>query len=161
MRVMWLLALAAAAFGGTAAEPGRSVPCSDSIDRTHFPYRVGGYRAVLGAVSVPPPHIKQVEATGRRDWPYWVKSGLVVRARSGGVTVSVPVAWRDRAAIGWGNNDGVLFRQRIAGCPGKANVGFAYAGGFVLRARAGCLLLEFRVGGRSAFVRFGLGRKCR
>jgi hypothetical protein len=39
-------------------------------------------------------------------------------------------------------------------------VGFAYAGGFVLRVRAACLPLEFRVGERSAVVRFGLGRKC-
>jgi hypothetical protein len=160
MRVMWLLAVAAAAFGGSAAEPARPVPCSDSIDRTRFPYLAGGYRVLLGAVSVPPAHIKQVEATGERDWPYWVKSGLVVRARSGGVTISVPAAWRDRAAIGWGDSDDALRRQRIAACPGKTNVGFAYAGGFVLRVRAACLPLEFRVGERSAVVRFGLGRKC-
>jgi hypothetical protein len=160
MRAMWLLALAAAAFGGTATEPGRAVPCTDSIERTRFPYRVGGYRSVLGAVSVPPAHIEQVEATGQRDWPYWIKSGLVVRAGSTRVTISVPRAWRDRAAIGWGNGDGALRRQRIAGCPGKANVGLAYAGGFVLRVRAACLPLEFRVSGRIAVVRFGLGRKC-
>ena len=36
------------------------MPCRDVIDHTRFPYRAGGYRLVLGAVS------------------YWRKAGLVV-----------------------------------------------------------------------------------
>jgi hypothetical protein len=35
-----------------------------------------------------------------------------------------------------------------------------YVGGFVLRSRAGCVPLEFRVGGRTATVRFGIGKRC-
>jgi hypothetical protein len=38
--------------------------------------------------------------------------------------------------------------------------GFAYSGGFFLRSPGACLPLTFRVGQRSATVRFGLGRRC-
>ena len=38
--------------------------------------------------------------------------------------------------------------------------GYAYSGGFFLRSRAACVPLVFRVGSRSAVVRFGVGRRC-
>ena len=37
----------------------------------------------------------------------------------------------------------------------------AYAGGFFLRSPSVCVPLIFRVGARSATVRFGIGRRCR
>jgi hypothetical protein len=48
---------------------------------------------------------------------------------------------------------------RFASCAGRAREGRAYAGGFYLRARSGCVPLVFRVGARAATVRFGVGRR--
>ena len=142
----------------TTASPIRTVPCAEIIDTVRFPY--GGYRTVLGSVSVPRPYLAQVVATRERPWAYWRKAGLLVRAGTPAVTVSVASAWRYRAAITWGNDTGVVASLRIAGCPGPRSVGNAYAGGFYLRARSGCVPLTFRVGRRSATVRFGVGRRC-
>jgi hypothetical protein len=66
-----------------------------------------------------------------------------------------------RAAIIWGNgNYDPASSLRIAGCGSDPNVGNAYAGGFYLRSRSACLPLTFRVGRRSATIRFGIGRRC-
>lgn len=115
---------------------------------------------MLGSVGVPGPYLAQVVATREQPWAYWRKAGLPVRAGSAPVTVSVAPAWRGRAAITWGNSTGVVASLRIAGCPGRRTVGHASAGGFYLRARSGCVPLTFRVGRRSATVRFGVGRRC-
>jgi hypothetical protein len=140
--------------------PARTVPCSESIDGTEFPFG-GGYRLVLDAVSVPPAYLKQVVPTSERPWTYWRKAGLVVRASGQAVTISVPQAWRDRAGIAWGYGGHGVFRSlRIAGCRARPTIGFAYSGGFYLRARSACVPVIFRIGGRSATVRFGLGRRC-
>ncbi len=121
----------------------------------------GGYRVVLGVVSVPPARLIQVVPTHDRPWAYWRKAGLVVRAGSPPVTVSVPTAWRRRAAITWGNNTGIVSALRIGSCPGARTVWNAYAGGFYLHSRSACVPLSFSVAGRSRVVRFGLGRACR
>ena len=151
-----------------AAPPSaqRLIPCSESIDRTKFPYLGSSkprnrYRLVLKAVSVPPRYLEQVVATHERPWAYWSKAGLVVRAGSHGVSVSVPPAWRSRAAIVWGNGGyGVFNSIRFARCGSDRHVGNAYAGGFYLRSKSACLPLTVRVGTRTATVRFGIGRKC-
>jgi hypothetical protein len=118
-------------------------------------------RVVLGVVAVPPAFIPQTTASGDERWPYWRKSGLVVRADSPRVLVSVARRWRTRAAIGWGNV-GAVSAFRIASCPPSSSLGRwnPYAGGFYLRSRAGCVPLIFRVGSRSATVRFGVGKRC-
>jgi hypothetical protein len=118
------------------------------------------YRQVLGVLSVPPAYLARIVPTHSRPWAYWRKQGLVVRASGRSVAVSVPARWRKRAAIGWGNNTGIVSSLRIAGCGSDPSAGHAYAGGFYLRARSACLPLTFRVGMRSAIVRFGLGRRC-
>jgi hypothetical protein len=152
----------------TAASPtsGRTVPCGESIDSNRFPY-VGDrrpryrYRLVLGAVSVPPAYLAQVVPTGETPWAYWRKAGLVVRAGGQAVSISVPPAWRARAAIAWGyGNQGVFDSLRMESCPGPAGRGLAYSGGFYLRSPSACLPLVFRVGRRSETVRFGIGRRC-
>jgi hypothetical protein len=153
-----LLLLLAAGTASTSASSVRTVPCDERIDRTRFPY--AQYRVVLGSVSVPPGYLQQVVPTRTRPWAYWRKAGLVVRAGSPTVTVSVPRTWRRRAAITWGNNSGVVTSLRIAGCEGEPTVGYAYAGGFFLRASSACVPLTFSAGGRSATVRFGIGRRC-
>ena len=141
-----------------------SVPCSEIIDRTNWPYlgsRAYRYRPVLGVVSVPPAYISQVVRLRDRPWPYWEKAGLVVRAGRGPVTVSVPPAWRKRAAITWGGNTGIVNSLRIVRCGSDPGRGNAYAGGFYLRSRSACLPLVFRVGSHTTTVRFGLARRCR
>ena len=135
------------------------MPCREVIDHTRFPYRAGVYRLVLGAVSVPPAYLRQVVPTGQRRG-YWRKAGLVVRAGSPPVTVTVPKEWRHRAAITWGNSTGIVASVRLTGCEPALNVGHAYAGEFYLRSPSACLPLIFRVGRRTATVRFGLGRRC-
>jgi hypothetical protein len=150
-----VLALASAM---ASLPPVRTVSCSETIGTVRFPY--AGYRTVLGEVGVPGPYLTQVVATRERPWTHWRKAGLLVRAGSPPVTVSVARAWRDRAAITWGNDTGIVASLRIAGCPGSRSVGHAYAGGFYLRVRSACVPLTFRVGRRSATVRFGVGRRC-
>jgi hypothetical protein len=165
--VVALGALVAAAASGAPA-PGRVVPCEEAIDTTRFPYVGGGrrpelrYRLVLDVVAAPPAYMSQVVSSGSRAWPYWHKQGLVIRSSGEPVTISVATAWRRRAAIAWGyGGHGEPFRSlRIAGCGSDPTVGRAYSGGFFLRSRAACVPLVFRVGERSATVRFGLGRRC-
>ena len=116
---------------------------------------------MLDAVSVPPAYMAQVVPTPGEPWPYWRKAGLVVRANRGPVTITVPSAWRHRVAIGWGSPGGEYSVVRIARCPPQGDAwGNAYAGGFSLRSRSACVPLVFSVGGRSATVRFGVGRRC-
>ena len=166
MQIPTLIAvLGLAALAGAVGEPARSrvVPCGEIIDRTAFPFRGSPghrYRQVLATVSVPPRTLAQLGRVPNRSWPYWLKAGLVIRANGTPVSVTVPQAWRTRAAIAWGNGDGAFSSVRFEGCGGGANVGNAYAGGFVLRVRSACLPLVFRARSRTAVVRFGLGRVC-
>src|SRR2546423_8737422 len=71
-----------------------AVPCADIIHYTRFPYRTGGYRLVLGSLSVPPAYLRQVVLTHDRAWAYWRKAGLVIRSRAAAATVTGPPAWR-------------------------------------------------------------------
>jgi hypothetical protein len=168
LRVLALLALlGTVAVSAQAARraAARTVPCFEIIDHPAFPY-VGSndparrYRLVLGVVSVPPAYLAQVVETNERPWAYWRKAGLVVRAGSGPITISVPPASRRRAAIIWGyGNHPPVAELRIPRCGSNPAVGNAYSGGFLLGAPA-CVPLTFRVGNRSATVRFGVGRRC-
>ena len=153
--------LALAATTAVEAQPSSvpTVPCGQIILRISSGH-AGGYRIVLGVVSVPPAQLIQVVPTHERPWAYWRKAGLVVRAGSPPVTVSVPATWRRRAAISWGNRTGTGSEVRIASCPGPKTVWNAYAGGFYLRTRFACVPLRVSVGARSRVVRFGLGRPC-
>jgi hypothetical protein len=161
------LAAAGLTARGSSTAPGRTVPCSESIDGTKFPY-VGNrdpkyrYRLVLGAVSVPPAVLDRAYPTGTRPWTHFSKAGLVVRASGVSVTVTVPKQWRSRAGIAWGYGDkGVFSSLRIGGCHALPSQGFAFSGGFYLRSRSACVPLVFTLGRRSATVRFGVGRVCR
>ncbi len=110
-------AAAVAARGGVSAA-GPFVPCADIIGQAASPYQ-DGYRLVLGVMSVPPAYMEQgaVRVTGNGRWTYWRKTGMVVRAGNFTVTVSVPKAWRSRAAITWGNNDlPIVSSLKFTGC---------------------------------------------
>jgi hypothetical protein len=136
-----------------------TVSCDQIIGRVGSG-RAAGYRVVLGVVSAPPAYLPQVVPTGNRPWAFWRKAGLVVRGGAGPVVVSVPRAWRARAAITWGNT-AIVSMLRIERCPGlPPKVWNAYAGGFYLRSRSACVPLTFRVGRRAKTVRFGLAKRC-
>ena len=92
--------LAAHAAATTTGVP--TIPCTDVIGQAKTP-RDSGYRVVLGVVSAPPARLMQMVATGERPWAYWRKAGLVVRAGSSTVGVSVPRAtvpsWQLRHSV--------------------------------------------------------------
>lgn len=170
MRIPAIAVLVVAVTAGAAAQaapiaPQRTVPCSESIDTTPFPFlgnnqRQYQYRLVLNAISVPPAYLQQVIPTQEQPWRYWHKAGLVIRAGTHVVTITVPPQWRTRVAIVWGNNGGPFQSVRIAGCTGNPHTGNAYAGGFYLRSSSACVPLTFTADGGSTTVRFGIGRRC-
>jgi len=161
------LVTASALGARTTSSPGRSrnVPCDEIIDLTRFPHWGNAQpqwrnRLVLNSISVPPAFIHNY-SSDQPGWPYFSKWGIVVRSDGRSVTLTVPPRWRDRLAIDWGNNGhGVYQVIRLAGCKYGKNVGNAYAGGFYLRSRSACVPLTFRVGDRTATLRFGIGRRC-
>ena len=162
MRVLLVSALVLAGWvvAGTATPAApRTVAC----DRIILAVRSGtaaGYRVVFGRVSVPPAYLQQVVHYEQNGFPYWRKAGLVVRGGSPPVTVSVPHAWRSRAAITWGNAP-VGTSLRIASCPALHGGAWnGYAGGFLLRSASACVPLRFQIGRRTTTVRFGIGRRC-
>jgi hypothetical protein len=171
MRLSACLIVAALALLARVTAPSASaaerpiVPCGQSIASTRFPYFGSSrpenrYRQVLGVVSVPPAFMRQVVPTRQMPWPYWRKQGLVVSAGGRAVTVTVPKIWRRRAAITWGNGIRPVSSLRIEGCHPSAGIGYAYAGGFLLRSPSACVPLIFSVGSRTATVRFGVGQRC-
>lgn len=170
MRTMAITLLAVAVTASAASHaspiaPQRTVPCSESIDTTSFPFLGNSqpqyrYRLILDAISVPPADLQQVIPTKQSPWRYWHKAGLVIRAGTHAVTITVPPRWRTRAAIVWGNSGGPYESLRIAGCTGNPHTGNAYAGGFYLRPASACIPLTFTVAGHSATARFGIGKRC-
>jgi hypothetical protein len=162
MKLVLMLVAAAALSCATAwARPAGTAPvsCQSIIDPSGS-YEWRPRRVVLGAVAVPPRYIAQT-TRGEGRWPYWSKAGLVVRADSPPVVVRVPPAWWDRAAITWGDG-GPAAALRIDSCPPSSSLGRwnPYSGGFLLKTRAACVPLVFRVGDRSATVRFGVRKRC-
>lgn len=156
--------LAVAAFGALASTAASAPPAAVGCESVIYP--VGDVvwtprRVVLGAVAVPLKYLPQTVETGDARWPWWSKSGLVVRADSPAITVSVPPRWRSRVAIGWGQVQPTS-SLRIETCPplSRPEGWNPYSGGFYLRARAACVPLTFTVAGRSATVRFGVGKRC-
>jgi hypothetical protein len=159
-----IICLAAVLTGASlaASSPAPTVLCDEIIGPVKSP-RTGGYRVVLDMVSVPPPYLRQVvHVRGYGPWTYWRKAGLAVRSGHLPVLVTVPKTWRNRVAITWGNRPGISSAIRIAACPDVLypRGWHAYAGGFYLRSPSACVPLTFRVGHRSATVRFGIGHRC-
>jgi len=124
---------------------------------TEPPKPSSGERVLFGRVAVPPRYLAQVVSVSGY-WPYWRKAGLLVRAGTKRMSVTVPEPWRNRLAISWGDS-GTVAALRIEPCtrpPYKWNV---YTGGFYPRASA-CVPLIIRVGTRSTTVHFGIGTRC-
>ena len=140
--------------------PDQRVTCESIIDPGGS-YTWRPERVVLGVVAAPPSYLPQTMPNGDARWPFWSKAGLVVRADSPPVRVSVPSRWSKRAAIAWGNA-APASALRFESCPPSSSLGNwnPYSGGFVLRSRSACVPLTFRVGARTATIRFGVGRRC-
>src|SRR5215469_11320857 len=73
------------------------------------------------------------------------------------VLITVPQAWRHRAAIGWGNDPGAVSSLRLLRCPPQLGLWNAYAGGFYLRSASGCVPLVFAIARRATTLRFAIG----
>jgi hypothetical protein len=149
-----------------APRPQRTIPCDEIIDFTPFP-RLGSSnprdqaRLVLNSVMAPPAYLAQTSPTGETPWRYFSKRGMVVRSGKS-VTITVPVAWRQRVGMSWGNGGhGVFHTIRIASCFSDPKRGNAYAGGFFLRSSSACVPLVFIVGNRQQELWFGVGQRCR
>lgn len=63
-------ALAGVAEGATSSSRPPTVPCTDIIAWAKSGHD-GGYRIVLGVVSVPPAYLRQVLPTHSKPWAYW------------------------------------------------------------------------------------------
>ena len=92
-------------------------------------------------------------------------AGMVIRAgQRPAVLISVPLAWRHRASITWGNNTGRSYHSvRFARCPPltPSHSWNGYAGLFYLSEPSDCVPLAVTVGRRRQIVWFGLGERCR
>jgi hypothetical protein len=129
------------------------VGCDQVIQQVGPP----GGRLVLGVLAAPPAHLEQGAPTGTPPWAYFAKYGIAIRADSPAVLITVPAAWRHRAAIGWGNNIGGVSSLRLLSCPRQLGAWNGYAGGFYLRSASGCVPLVFEIGRQTAALRFAIG----
>jgi hypothetical protein len=119
-----------------------------------------GARILFAVLTVPPAHLPRAAPTGTGPWGYFAKFGPALRANSPAVLVTIPAAWRHRAAIAWGNV-GPVSSLRLLGCPRQLGAWNGYAGGFYLRSASGCVPVVFGIGRRTATLRFAIGRGCR
>ncbi|MFG3422583.1 hypothetical protein ACIBTZ_24625 [Micromonospora sp. NPDC049460] len=91
---------------------------------------------------------------------WFAKWGLVVRA---GAEVDLLVApgWKDRARITWGPSAAPAATVHVSACAPAAGKGqwLTFAGGTWV-ARAACVPLLVRSGGRQAEVRLAVGAPC-
>jgi len=120
---------------------------------------------VLGVISIGDAPWPAVPVHQGR-WRYWQKDGLQILDGHQTVTISLPRSWRNRAAITWGVNSGIVSKLRLPGtlltpgCPVGPLKWNSYPGGFYLRSSSACVPLVFGVGRRSTVVRVGVGRRC-
>ena len=159
LSLVLLASIAASAIVGTARGSFVPIVQCEKIIGSESAASARARRVVLDAVSITA-YLPETVKVEDRAWPFWSKTGLVVRGGAPGVTISVPPAWRNRAAITWGNT-GAVAALRIARCPQHGAQSWnAYAGGFLLRSRSACVPLVIRVGQRAATARVGVGRRC-
>ena len=119
-----------------------------------------GTQIVLGRISINAAQSYQpVPVSDTKPWHYWQKRPILIRASSGPVSVSVPPAWRDRAAITYGTTP-IRGSLVLFSCQRPRGVWDAYAGGIYLRDRAACVPLIFRNGHRSKTVRLNMYGHC-
>jgi hypothetical protein len=117
-----LLGPAAAAAVVLASPPGvvaRGIVDCDQVAQMSGTAAPGPtYQVALGRVAMPPRFLPQVERESR-PLGYWRKAGIYVRPGKSAVDISVPVAWRKRAAIQRGEGDsasGPASALHVTGC---------------------------------------------
>jgi hypothetical protein len=148
-----LCAAAAAAAAPTA--PEQAIGCAEAAD-----VRVEGTRILLGAVVLSPGHtLERPPLRGDAPWRWRRPARIAVRDGEVDVAVSVPLGWRDRVAVAWGDSPPAA-AVRFARCAAPVRGWTVYEGGLHLRRRGDCVPLVVRVGGRSTTVRLGVGRAC-
>ena len=134
-------------------DSAHTVGCDQIIQQVSAP----GGKVVLGVLAVPPAHVEAGALTGTLPWAYFSKWGIAIRAGSPPGLITVPRAWRHRAAIGWGNNASGGSSLRLLSCPRQIGAWNAYAGGFFLRSASGCVPLVVKVGRQTATLSFVIG----
>jgi hypothetical protein len=154
----------------TGSHPATRPPVAAAADVCPLPAgnepTFPGGKIVLGVISLGPAFLQPSVPVHQGWWRYWQKHGLWIWAGHQAVTITVPKAWRNRVAITWGVNVGIVSTLRLPGtlltpgCPAGPGTWDGYAGGFYLRSRSACVPLAFAVGRRSAVVRVGVGRRC-
>jgi hypothetical protein len=153
----------------TGSHPAAQRPVAASADGCRLPGDNAPSpdgKIVLGVISLGRDFLQPAVAVHQGWWRYWQKHGLWILDGHQRVTITVPEAWRSRAAITWGVNVGIASTLRLPGtlltpgCPAGPLTWNSYAGGFYLRSRSACVPLVLAVGRRSAVVRVGVGRRC-
>ena len=153
----------------TGSHPATQPPVAAPADGCQLP--VGNDpspdgKIVLGVISLGPAFLQPTVPVHQGWWRYWQKHGLWIWTGHQAVTITVPKAWRNRAAITWGENVGIVSTLRLpgtllsSGCTAGPLTWNGYPGGFYLRSRSACVPLVFGLGRRSAVVRVGVGRRC-
>jgi hypothetical protein len=135
------------------AVAARAVGCDQVIAQVGAP----GAKVVLGVLAVPPAHLEPGAPTGTSPWSYFSKWGVAIRAESPAVLITVSPAWRQRAAIGWGNGAGGVSSLRLLSCPRRPGAWNVYAGGFYLRSASGCVPLVIKIARQTATLDFAIG----
>jgi hypothetical protein len=159
--VVWTSALAclvALAPRADAHAAGRAaqatVLCSDAIDGGTGP---GPVPLILGRVGLQTSTIQQPVPLQGETFRLWSKSGLVVIRGTAPVVISVPRAWRARAAITWSNRGlGETSVEHVQACPGGGWL--AYPGGFFAMTK-GCFPLDVAVATRHRRVWIRMGSR--
>jgi hypothetical protein len=167
-----VMVVACTASGGTpatgshaAAQPPVAAPAEGCRSPAGNEPAPGG-NIVLGVISLGPDSLQPAVPIHQGWWRYWQKHALFIRDGHQAVTITVPQAWRNRVAITWGVNAGIVSTLRLPGtlltpgCPAGPLTWNGYAGGFYLRSASACVPLVFAVGRRSAVARVGVGRRC-
>jgi hypothetical protein len=160
LALLTVVAVAAAANGvaiHAAASPPPLISCDSAVLRP--PSVNWSDRVVFERVTFSWARVYQIAKQNGR-FPYWSKVGLYVRTGRTPVSISVPLAWRRRAAIAWGDQQRPVPILRVPGCPSAPRMWSGYSGGFYV-SRPACVPLIVGVAGRRTVVRFGIGRSCR
>jgi hypothetical protein len=149
---------ASATGGGLAQSAACSYTSNSAIGYSATP--PAGFQTVLRKIMVMPASPQPATSAGQGSWAYFSKTAVLIRAGTGPVLVSVPSSWRGRAAITWGSA-GQVESLTLTACAQPAGVWDVFAGGLYLRTNKGCVPVQFRLGGRTVTVTYGVGRDCR
>jgi hypothetical protein len=144
----------------SAVAPSTPLPCAQVIGSEDAP--IDGYGKVLDKVWLPTR--RSLGSVLLVDPPtpttrWWSKQGLIIRAKTA-FTLTVPKAWRERLAIGWGSPAQPSERITVADCDPSPGVKWlAYAGGYWVNEPA-CVPLIVQAGRQRKVVHIGVGKAC-